>query len=40
MEFHREKIKRAGRNKRAGWNFTSKKLSEQDLIREQDGNFG
>ena len=26
-------------NKRAGWNFLEKKLSKQDLIREQSGKF-
>ena len=29
------KIKRAGSICRAGWKFTLKKLSEQDMIREQ-----
>ena len=29
------KVKRAGSICRAGWKFTLKKLSEQDMIREQ-----
>ena len=30
---------RAGPNKRAGWNFIEKKLSEQGLISEQGGIY-
>ena len=30
-----KKVKRAGLIYRAGWKFISKKLSEQDVIREQ-----
>ena len=37
MEFFPKKVKRAGCNKRAGWNLSKKKLSKHDEIREQDG---